>query len=305
MGAPKKELRPFAVGEMAAALQLVRESAKNFDQRTARVVVLERLRVLLQPMTEWLDVSTSDWLKVRQVRGPKRVLPLFGNFGSLCQIGLTRNGSWVAMTWGEGRIDPASSEEIVDAVSDARFYILNYPRASMQPIEAMADMQPAVEHGAFLKYLVFGLKGIDDILKEREERLRTIRNNLSFLQSFAEGADPLAHGKAMPFPGYSVFCHTDHGHSRCSGTYLVQKTVEETVRAKNKALEESAHEYFVSDDSYQPRNLDDVLFRLRVLANGTRERGICGRGPFSDEEATLLRTYMNGLRLIPDAWTTE
>lgn len=304
MGAPKKELRPFAVGEMAAALQLIRESAKNFDQRNARIAVLERLRVLLQPMTEWLDVSTSDWLKVRQVRGPKRVLPLFGNFGSLCQTGLTRNGSWVAMTWGEGRIDPTSSEEIVDAVSDARFYILNYPRASMQPIETMADMRPAIEHGAFLKYLVFGLEGIGDILKEREERLRTMRSNLSFLQSFAKGADPLAYGEAMPFPGYSVFRHTDHGYSRCSGTYLVQKPVEEAVRAKNKALEEGAHEYFVHDDCYQPASLDDVLFHLRVLVDGTRERGICGREPFSDEEVVLLRTYMNGLRLIPDAWTT-
>lgn len=304
MGAPKKELRPFAVGEMAAALQLVRESAKNFDQRNARVAVLERLRVLLQPMTEWLDVSTSDWLQVRQVRGPKRVLPLFGNFGSLCQMGLTRNGSWVAMTWGEGRIDPASSEGIVDAVSDARFYILNYPRESMQPIEEMSDIRPAIEHCAFLTYLMFGLKGIDGALKEREERLRTMRSNLSFLQSFVEGVDPLAYGEAMPFPGYSVFRHTDHGHSRCSGTYLVQKTVEETVQAKNKALEKDAHKYFVYDDGYQPASLEKLLFRLRVLVDGTRERGICGRGPFSDEEAELLRTYMNGLHVIPDAWTT-
>lgn len=301
MGAPRKELQPFAVGEMSAALQLVREAAKDFDQSNVRVAVLERLRELLQPMTEWLDIPTNGWLKVRHVQGPKRVLPLFGHFGNLRQVGLTRSGSWMAMTWGMGKIDPISSKEVVDAVSNARFDILNYPRGSMQPIEEMSDIRPTIEHGAFLMYLLFGLKRIDEALKEREERLRAMRSNLSFLQSFAEGADPLAYGKVTPFPGYSVFCHTDRGSSRCSGVYLVQKTVEEIVKAKNKTLEEDEHEYFVFDDYYHPSTLDRLLFRLRVIDDETRQRGTCRRAPFSNEEAVFLRTYMNSLRIIPDA----
>ena len=159
-------------------------------------------------------------------------------------------------------------------------------------------MKDVVEYCAFLKYLALGMKELDEILKERESRLHTMRYNFSFLESFVGGIDPFEYSAPeSPLPGYALFDRHSRSTSRCSGTYLVPGPVEKEVEDRNKKrTPRDDCEYYVFEDGNRRfGKLEDFLSRVRYSIDEVSEGGQFARKPLSDEEKKVITDFAQGI----------
>lgn len=305
MGTPK-QLYKFSVREMHDALSLAKDTAMNFRSLDARIKALDHLKVSLLPMVEWLDKPLKECFPGpggRALDGSKkRALPLFGQFGGFSPVALTRKGAWVTLTPHDTGVMDVSSRWLALAVCHWRYNILGaIPRGHKKESVVIAEsmgMSEVVEYCAFLKYLALGMKELDEMLEERENRLRTVRHNFSLLKSFTDGIDPLEYGAPeSSLPGYAVFDRHSRGASRCSGTYLVSGPAEKEVAEGNKKKSpESDSVYYIHEDGNRRfRKLDDFLSRVRCSIDEVSESGQFARKPLSDEEKKVITDFVRGI----------
>lgn len=307
MGAPK-QLKRFSVYQMSETLSLARETAMNFRSIDARAKALDCLRVSLLPIVEWLDKRITDcfpepWNSTF-FTSIKRALPLFKRFGKLYPIALVREGDWVMVDPRREELVSVSSGQLAEFISQSRHEILcsipwPYEKQSLIAAESMG-MKEVVEHCAFLKYIACGMEELDKVLQEREERLRTMRANFSFLGSFVEGIDPFTCDWQGPFlPGYALFWKSaEGGVSRSSGTYFVPGPVEEAVKKRNSmrlSPSQKENEYIFFNESCHPEKLESFLSRVCHILTDVSKPGQFGREPFSKEEIKVVADFIKGI----------
>ncbi|MBI4122034.1 MAG: hypothetical protein HY461_01755 [Parcubacteria group bacterium] len=308
MGTPK-QLNKFSVREMCDALLLAKETAMDFRSLDARVKALERLRVLLLPMVEWLDKPIKECFPNPREKtsnaSTKRALPFFRGFRTFPPVALARKGDWVTLNYGfctsdeePVRAESVSSAWLASAISRSRHAILEaipwgHKKESLVAMESVG-MGDIVEHCAFLKYLALGMDKFDEVLKEREERLCTMRHNFSLLKSFVSGIDPFEYGAPKSsLPGYALFNRHPRGVSRSSGTYFISVPVEREAEERNKKRASgSDYEYYVYEDGCH--RFDRLEYFLSCVRYSIEEIPR-SRDPLSDEEIKVLTDFADGI----------
>jgi hypothetical protein len=223
-------------------------------------------------------------------------MPFFGQFGTLHSVALEREGNWITVSSNGHVVSGVSSEWLTSAISFARHDILcsapwSYKRESLSTTESMG-MKDVVEHCAFLKYLGYGMEALDKTLTEREERLRIMRGNLSFLVSFVGGIDPMEYGaQEQVLAGYSLFYEHPRGHCRSLGTYFVRHPVEKAMQKRNNERHDSDHKYVVFSESSRFGKLEQLLTRVCSTLEEISEKGQFGRDPISPEEVDVIKKF--------------
>lgn len=300
MGAPK-QLNRFSVAQMFGTLSLAREVATDFRSPGARMKALEHLKGLLAPMVEWLDKPSTECFPGRSDNtshaSTRRVLPLFQRFGELDAVVLDRKGDWLVFPEKKG-IACLSSGSLADYISHVRYEILcsipfPYKKQHLVALESMG-MREVIESCAFLKYIACGMEELDKVLKEREERLRIIRDNFSFLKTFIDGIDPLAHGGQKPLlPGYSVFFSGSCGTSRSSRTYFVPGPAEKIIKKRNGGISapRANEKYVLFNENRRPEKLGRFLSSVYHTLTDVSEEGRSGHEPFSEEEMKVIADF--------------
>jgi len=309
MGAPRT-VRPFSVKEMSELLSLAKKSAMNFRTIAARAEALEQFRLAILPFAEWLDKPISECFVAFNEElyhhAPKRALPIFKQYGNnLHVVAIDRRGDWITAekVQEEERssmvLVKLSSEKLALRIERSRFAILDstpWARCTkyLKTVESLG-LGPVVTHCAFLKYLNQGVEEIGRTLAEREKRMQIMRENLTFLSSFAAGIDPLVYAKGEPMKTYAVFSERPGHSSRCTGTYFVRDFVQAKVDERNAGQKsDSETSYVIFESSVRT---DAMLSFLDGIYTSVEEaatsQGIFARCPISEEEATAIKRVYN------------
>lgn len=302
MGAPT-QLQKFSVLEMHDALTLAKSTAMDFRSLEARTKALDHFKTSILPMVEWLDKSIKDCFPGREPKlrdaSAKRALPLFKWVNRLPPVALTRKGEWITYISSEGALVKLSSELVAERISVASWDILGsipWPRKAQHLLGAeFLGMKEIVEHCAFLKYLALGIEELDKALKEREQRLQVMRHNLSFLNSFVRGMDPLEYGAPKTaLPGYALFGRYPGHTNRVSGTYFVSAPVEKQAKERNeKKSVGSDYSYYVFEEHRWFKKLEQFLSQVERTIEDVSASEYSKRDPISDEEKKVILEYVN------------
>lgn len=281
----------------------------DFRNIESHIEMLERFRIALLPFTEWLDKPIKECFlafpEEAYRHAPKRALLVFKQYGNgLHVVALNRKGEWITMRNERGIVELAqiSSEGLAKKIDRARFAILESApwgcsTEHLRTIEAMG-LQTAIAHCAFLKYMEQGIEEIRRAILERENRVRIMRENLTFLASFVAGIDPLVYGGNKPMKTYAVFSKYPGHESRCTGSYfvrdLVQKQADERNAAKFKFDPDKS--YFIFESSVRTDALRSFLDGVYHSVEETAtSQGVFARRPLSEEEVTVIRMFANSI----------
>lgn len=311
MGAPKS-VRPFSVKEMSELLSQAKTSALRFRSVEARVEALEAFRLAILPFTNWLDRPIKECFvafdESAYRHAPKRALRVFKQYGNdLHVVALDRHGNWMTVervpTSSENltQVRKLSSAALAAKIDETRIYILDsipWPLCSehLKTIESLG-LRPIISHCAFLKYLKQGIEELEKTLAEREERMRILRGNLTFLASFATGLDPLVQEPKEPLNDFAVFAKRPGYISRCSGTYFIQGPVQEQVNERNaKRQFYPDMSYYVYESKVRVDELGSLLRSLHTSVGDIKETmSSDARKPISKEEAAIIKQFADSI----------
>ncbi|MEK7661886.1 MAG: hypothetical protein AAB355_00070 [Patescibacteria group bacterium] len=325
MGTPV--FQPFSISEVSNAIITAKKAARMFRDRQSRAVALRHLCCLLLPMVPWLDKPLHEIVgspvekkylpeHIRNDRGMLLVSGFAGFFFLVLRRDLSLLGCYPASDRGQADgicyIPLTRAGVLVDMIADKKYEIagsipwgIDFKNSLREFVEEDRDLSEAVEHFAFLKFLSLIVKTVGKTIAEREERLKTMRGNLSFAELFVDGLDPLQYVQPQPpLTEYSVFRDHGRGTVRNSGDYFVARHVKEIAEQLNErekstpilSPDDSRDEYRVNEFQANIRSLSDLFSRLRVALD---DRGREGARDFSREEKTVIGAFAQKIGKFP------
>jgi len=315
MGTPKSVYRDREPGKVSAPeITRLFATAKNVAQwRTeeAREAALEQLRRWLTPMVSSLDKPLGELIYAHERGLPAnktRIMALTdlpARTNKACAwLGLNRSGDWVVAEYaGKWKIVVLDGETLERMIWTWREKFLaddlRHLRRSYE--EEVMNGAPVLEgftrHACFLGFVRAVIAGASKHLKQREERLQTMRGTLNVLEYLNTALDPLSYSADLTLPGYSVF-YTHPGHtSRSSSDYLVKGPVEQEVSKSNadKRLNEDTR-YVVETAEYKISSSHTLLSRVADILKDAKEQrsfGSNSRAAFGKEEVAVLEAFVH------------
>ncbi|MDO8469539.1 MAG: hypothetical protein Q7S84_00780 [bacterium] len=311
----RPELR-ISTAEKERLFEAARKIRKRLNPE-ALAEILEEVRIILLPLVPWLDVPVFSESGIYKAPPPetwqkKRAMMVLdgSDMSGQFDLMLERSGSWyvkmhLECDGGRPGYFEANSSGLAAQIIKRSDLLLRF--SSSPTSEQLAGMLEflrniALYHSA-AKMVARCFKTIDRTLREREERMRLMRERLRLLGDFPEMLDPLlADGKTVLVPTFSIFSKYRDTSSRYTGTYLTKECLGpfwDEIRARSNP---DGGSYTPFNSSHNFRSLGEFLLRMKweieeinkaqkqgkmdtVLPTGPSE----GRLPFSKGELGVLR----------------
>jgi hypothetical protein len=305
------------ISEKIHAFNTARKIGEKLEYKKISLV-FEEAKNIIFPLVSWLDKPIKEhWSgEVFPVEfGNRRIMPIFCHSTGVefLEIGIQRSGMWLIKTVSNGRtsLDEVDSQELVELVLTKTRTLLK--RLSLGQTKEIVDkfseklpfLEGVVIYNGILVILSMCFDNISQILNEREERLKIMRERANLLKDFSFALDPLViKGKNLTIKTYSLWCDSAGGGSRrCSEDYLSESQmdlifgVSEKRNAKflgsnyTREIDESKFSS-IKNFLHSMRNLVEEIFRAEK-ENKTTVESLSGynygRLPFSEDELENIR----------------
>ncbi|KKW37075.1 MAG: hypothetical protein UY81_C0004G0004 [Candidatus Giovannonibacteria bacterium GW2011_GWA2_53_7] len=278
--------------------------------------ILEQVRAILLPLVPWLDMPVFSESGIYRTppfpemwRKKRAMMVLDGSYisGQL-DLMLERSGSWyvkmrLACDGGRPGYFEANSSGLAVQIIKRSDLLLRFSSSptSEQLAGTLAFLRNIALYHSAAEMVARCFKTIDRTLREREERMRLMRERLQLLGDFPEMLDPLlADGKMVSVPTFAIFSNYRDTSSRHTGTYLTQECLRpfwDEIRTRT-----NPESYTPFNSLYNFHSLGEFLQRVRSeveeIAEAKRQgrkdvtsltSRADGRLPFSKEELKVLQ----------------
>jgi hypothetical protein len=301
MGTPKKpnerrELYFQSVAERTDTLSFGKKLSGQMDAQNLPII-LEKIRVLALPLVEWLDKPLlsfyDEHIEYLKYLRKKRAFSLF----EIRYMGvfLQRSGKWIIRrTYSispEIRYREVNSDQLAGIVLAQKKALLEMspiigedffekmPRAALS--ETIRDMAVYV---AVLEIIKKCSENIFKAIKEKEQRLGTMKGRVGLLNDLASMLDPLlARDNTVEVPGHYLYRETDHGTSWEAGRYLCKSALDDFWKEiERRHGDRKGH--FEENYAKQCHSLADFLGNLKDII---REIDVVGRDSIKDAKSLL------------------
>lgn len=313
MGTPEdneRVVRPLTFAEKLELLKFGEEIGQSLaTERLAEV--LERARIVIQPLVEWLDKPIYRGYMTRvplpQKFRKRRGLHLWGLRGGVI-IWLERSGKWAL--WQDEPVlefSEVNSRELALAIASRAKDFSQLFRIVEKKHELLWEQMASFFGEAATYYVLVVLlvsefgENINKQLEEREKREKLMRQRLDSLREFTTALDPVAaRERKVKVPAFSIFHENERGSSRSSGDYLCPEALvpfHKIIKERDKPSQ-----YKELDGSYTPNSLSGLLDRMRYIVDDivkaeqhdlrdAKSLFGCnyGRLPLSEEELVVLQ----------------
>jgi hypothetical protein len=315
MGTPNNDYQDrepvrISLAEIVQAFAHAQSIARSRTEE-GREAALERLRAWLAPMVPWLHKPIGQLSHIPKERkepgGKVRVLVLFDlplRQANGVWLGIDRGGNWVYVEHGVGfwklrQIDGETLERTIWTCRKKFLHPQVVHAASMHEITEKASMfEHLMRHACFLGFIEVVVLNIDQLLKTRENRLQTMRENLNAIGSFGSALDPVVYRKRLTLLGYSAFFVRPGHTSRDSADYFVKQPVEQVVTQSNVVNKDryvAGEGYVVNTSEFHVTSSRGFLEHVSDVLEEAEKRTTSGhsrRGKFTDEEISVLEAFV-------------
>jgi len=319
MGTPNNISQELKVPTMAEKTQIIdigREIGKGM--KSSRFPeILEKMKMVLLPLVQWLDKPARD---VWNIHAPhnKRAMLIFevpDRYMGLPNVALERSGEWLIRIYdsNEWQVKNVSSNELAKLFlkredSLLKLSLEGYRDISKYFIEKAEFMRNVTIYSGILIFVSKCFETIDQAIKERENRIRLMRERSVLFKDLVESLDPLlASGRTVGVPCYSIFSHSGHGASRSISDYFSRSAVEPFWKYLDSSSSgRIGYKEFVSSltASSLPDLIQRIIWHVKEIwsaesNNMTEASSLFGRItqrlPFTGEETQILKEMVDSI----------
>lgn len=320
MGSPKqenigqKELKSPTVAEKIRLLEIGKETGQSLNLEGLSEV-LEGVKRILLPLVPWLDKPLLLRERFRDCPVPiaflkKRALHLFG--ASFLHIWFERSGKWLLWIRGTGErgfFRNANSRQLAEIMVQRHDdFLKNFLRGAGFLDEIPCLKKIAFYNAIFVHVLSQFFKSVEDLIKEREERLCVMREWLELLGDFGKSLDPLiSQGKRAVLKNYGIWEETEHGTSNRAWSYFSPDALKPFWEViEKRGGERSGYKEHI--DEYSFKSLFEILQRMGwIVEDIEKAKSIgkadadslwgynTGRLPFTEEEMAVLKEFAGSI----------
>lgn len=324
MGTPRRKfvhdavIEPLSLAEKMKLLKSNQEigSWMRFDAEIIGAV-LDGMREILLPLVKPLDKEVSDCYQFANgLEGKlpkKRALLIFNGYDRsrvIPTIALTRSGEWFVRI-GLRMPRTMNTVDLASLISEQRAEFLNVMCVAKNyfplPTSFMwNENMLTLATYAIIPWLVetcFEL--VDKEVKEREERIKRIRERIDSVSMFGQALDPLRTADDPPvIHQFGIWRHHERGATNYSGNYLTLEALKPILEYLQKR--ENGSEYKVHEGNYSSNNIFSLLWwyarLLEDIEKGQGKEirevvgGIGSRLPFMEGERKVLQALVESLQ---------
>ena len=322
MGTPKSNRNEVVLLTMYEKLRVLSTGKRiNFAFTVDNVtIVLEEVVEILLPLVQWLDKKLCDVfsnLTDEKFKNQRGMLLLDGWGWGIMDIALERSGQWLVR----------DKDICLSLKSDdmAKLIVKNYQDFStISLFRHDFEMLKFVKANVFLKNISYRYsliwllskfsESVEKQIKEREDRLKIMRQRLSGLCDFKTALDPLeVREKPLKLMGYSIFHEYESGATNVAGSYLSSSALDGFWKIANDRKgkeEEEGEEYVPVNSSLNISSLSDFLERISYMvreisearrSNRTDALALfgynSGRLPFTEDGMAVLKEMVRQIEM--------
>ncbi len=282
MGTPKRVAAPAepkhpTVSEKEQLFKLAGERRKELNLKPLPLI-LEAMRGILSPLVPWLDVELPPQLCEPRRGRAMLVLDGSGHRG-FPTLMLERSGKWVVKKgfWEDLSIHRMDSDELATLIVKENDSLLGFSAngGGRRVAEEVGFLRDIVLYDSILEMMSECGKTVARALREREERIQIMQEQLGLLRDFRQSLDPLlAAGSGVELKEYSIFSHDSHGSTRYTGGYLSVDDLKPFWDHLGSRATAGSYEQFLSclHLSSLSRFIEIMAFSAREIAE-TRSKG--------------------------------
>ncbi|MBU3901326.1 hypothetical protein KKF25_01640, partial [Patescibacteria group bacterium] len=253
MGTPRKtkfrqEAEAPTIGEKIRLFEIGKETGLSLSLERLPAL-LEEVKGLFLPLVQSFDkpLFPGGQAVVMDCPPPKafqkaRAMRLYS--GKFISLWLERSGSWLVELnelKNDERYQRIDSQQLSKIIRQECGYLLTQSlgwKAEGLLAEIPSVIKIALYHLLVSCFLSQIFEKAQEILEERENRLRVAREWISLLGEFVQSLDPLvSQNKRVKMKTYSIFSENEHGASRYSDSYLCPEALKpfwEAIKARKQ-----------------------------------------------------------------------
>ncbi len=321
MGTPSNTSQELKVPTIAEKTQVIDAGRKIGSRMRLKgfCEILENMKTILLPFVQWLDKPVNGiWdapIAFFNMRG-MLIFEVPNTHLELPSVALERSGEWFIKTRnsdGGWVFHNASSERLAELFlkeeeSLIKLSLEGYRDISRYFIEKAGFMRKIAAYNGILFFVSKCFETVDQAIKEREIRIRIMKERLALLKDLSGSLDPLlASGRIVEVPRYSIFSHDSHGERRSISDYFSLDAVEPFWKyLDSRPSGRNGYKAFVNSAAFRsvPDLIQRMIWEVKEIWSAESNQKTdasslfgysSGRLPFTDEEVQVIKKLVDSI----------